>query len=88
VTTPDSFILASLGPAEAKALITGLSDTSAGAHITTQSVDYVPQPRRQLRVLDLVKASTTTLDVVEFARQTASTNAAAEVAEAISTTTG
>jgi hypothetical protein len=28
--------------AEVKALITGLSDTSSGAFITNQSVDYVP----------------------------------------------
>ena len=42
---------------EAKALITGLSDTSGGAFVTNQSVDYVPQPRRRLRVLDLVRVA-------------------------------
>ncbi len=74
--------------AEVKALITGVSDTSAGAFVTNDRGTYVPQPRRRLRVLDLVRSSETSVDAVEFARQTTFTNVAAEVAEATSTTTG
>jgi HK97 family phage major capsid protein len=73
---------------EAKALITGLSDTSAGSFVTNKSGDYVPQPRRRLRVLDLVRLGETDVDAVEFARQTSFTNVAVEVAEATSSTTG
>jgi HK97 family phage major capsid protein len=74
--------------AEVKALITGLSDPSAGAFITNQSVDYIPQPRRRLRILDLVRVSSTSVDAVEYARQTTFTNSAAEVLEATNLTTG
>ena len=73
---------------EAKALITGLSDTSAGSFITNKADAYAPQPKRRLRVLDLVRLGETDVDAVEFARQTTWTNTAAEVAEATSATTG
>ena len=74
--------------AEVKALITGVSDTSAGAFVTNQPGGYVPQPRRRLRILDLVRLGDTTVDAVEYARQTTFTNAAAEVAEATATNDG
>jgi Phage capsid family len=74
--------------AEVKALITGLSDTSAGAHITQEPAEYAPQPRRRLRILDLVNTAETTVDAIEYARQTTFTNVAVETAEATSTTTG
>ena len=75
------------GP-EAKALIAAVSDTSAGAFITSMPGGYVPQPQRRLRILDLVRLFDTDVDAIEFARQTAFTNTAAAVAEATSTTTG
>lgn len=43
--------LVKAGPREFKALITGASDTSAGAHITNARVELAPQPRRRLRIL-------------------------------------
>ena len=80
--------LSMLDGAEAKALIAAVSDTSAGAFITSQPGGYVPQPQRRLRILDLVRLYDTDVDAIEFARQTAFTNTAAAVAEATSTTTG
>lgn len=74
--------------AELKALITGLSDTSAGAFVDYERVGYVPAPRRQRRILDLVTTGQTMSDQVKFARQTTFTNVAAEVAEATTTSTG
>jgi HK97 family phage major capsid protein len=74
--------------AQVKALITATSDTSAGAFITNESGQYTPQPQRRLRILDLVRLGETSVDAVEFARQTTFTNTAAEVAEATSTVTG
>ena len=74
--------------AEVKALITAVSDTSVGAFISNQRAEYTPQPRRRLRVLDLIRLSETSVDAIEYARQTTFTNAAVEVAEATSTTTG
>jgi HK97 family phage major capsid protein len=73
---------------EFKALITGLSDTSGGAMIDADRVGYVPQPRRPRSILDLITVGTTDSDAVEYARQTAFTNAAAEVAEATSAADG
>lgn len=74
--------------AELKALITGLSDTSAGAFITNERVGYVAQPRRMTKVLDLVTIGSTGSDTVEYARQTAFTNVAAETPEATVVTDG
>jgi Phage capsid family len=74
--------------AETKALITGVSDTSAGAFITQEPGEFAPQPRRRLRILDLVRSYETSVDAIEYARQTTFTNVAAEVAEATSATTG
>lgn len=74
--------------AELKALITGVSDTSAGAFVDYERVGYVAAPRRQRRILDLVTTGQTGSDQVKFARQTTFTNVAAEVAEATTTSTG
>lgn len=73
---------------EAKALITGVSDTSAGAFVDADRLGYVGAPRRQRRILDLVTTGTTMSDQVKYARQTTFTNVAAEVAEATTTDTG
>lgn len=70
------------------ALITGVSDTSGGAFITNDRVGYVPQPRRMLKVLDLITLGETDSDTVEYARQTTFTNVAAETAEATTTSDG
>lgn len=82
------FLGKGLDAMETKALITGLSDTSAGAFITNQRVGFVPDPQRRRSVLDLLTVGTTGVDAVEYARQTAFTNAAAQVPEATATTTG
>jgi hypothetical protein len=73
---------------QTKALVTGVSDTSAGAHITNDRAPVVMQPRRRLQVLDLVRVGETNEDAVEYARQSTFTNAADVVVEATSTTTG
>jgi HK97 family phage major capsid protein len=80
--------LAEMTTNEVKALITGVSDTSAGAFITNDRQGYVPQPRRVSRIVDLITMGETTADAIEYARQTTFTNVAVEVAEASSTTTG
>jgi HK97 family phage major capsid protein len=80
--------LAEMTIQEAKALITGVSDTSAGAFITNDRQAYVAQPRRQARIIDLVTVGETSVDAIEYARQTAFTNVAVETAEATATTTG
>lgn len=80
--------LGEIGRAEFKALITGLSDTSAGAFIDSDRKPYVAQPQRMPGLLDLLLVGETNSDVVTFARQTTYTNAAAEVAEATATDTG
>ena len=69
-TTPSSSCLRTWRGAarqrrEVKALITGLSDTSAGSFVTNQSVEYFPQPRRRLRVLDLCGGELHDVDAVE-----------------------
>jgi hypothetical protein len=81
-------LLAQANGTETKTLITGLSDTSGGAHVTNMAAEYMPQPRRRLSILDLVRTSPTDVDAIEYARQTTFTNTAAEVAEATSLTTG
>lgn len=74
--------------AELKTLVTGVSDTSAGAFIDYERVGYVPQPRRPRRILDLITTGQTMSDQVKYARQTTFTNVAAETAEATTTATG
>ena len=80
--------LAKLTVGEQKALITGVSDTSAGAFITNDRQSYVAQPRRASRVVNMVTMGETSVDAIEYARQTTFTNVAAETAEATATTTG
>jgi HK97 family phage major capsid protein len=80
--------LAEMTLPEVKALITGVSDTSAGAFITNQRLGYVQQPRRMSRIVNLITMGETSVDAIEYARQTTFTNVAVEVAEATSTTTG
>lgn len=70
-----------------KALITGDSDTSAGAFVETDYTGiYESLGRRPLVLRDLVTKLTTTSDLVEFVRQTAHVSQAAPVQEANVTT--
>lgn len=66
-----------------KTLLTGASDTSAGAFVETDYTGiYEPLGRRELTLRDLISVRQTGSDTVEFVRQTARTNAAAPTAEA------
>lgn len=80
--------LAQMDRDEFKTLLTGVSDTSGGAFVQNDIKPYVPQPRRMTRILDLVTTGSTNSDTVEYVRQSAFTNVAAETAEATATTTG
>ena len=72
---------------EAKALITGLSDSSAGAFITNQRVGFVRAGYREARLLDLLTVGTTDADAVEYAREDTPVLNAAETPEATSSAT-
>jgi HK97 family phage major capsid protein len=65
-----------------KALLTGASDTSAGALVVPDRAAFVDTPYRQLTIRDLVTNGSTGSDAVEFVRETSRTNAAAPVSEA------
>jgi HK97 family phage major capsid protein len=72
-------------PGGIKALVTGSSDTSAGAAIP--SFEFYPSPQtgfyaRPLTIRDLVTNGTTEADSIEYAIEGTFTNAAAPVAEA------
>ncbi len=70
-----------------KDLVTGSSDTSAGAFVQTDYTGiYEPLGRYPTTVLDLVARRSTTSDLVEFVRQTTKVQQAAPVAEANVTT--
>jgi len=70
-------------PMGVKALITGASDTSAGAWVSNDVQDiYEGLGRRELTVRDLISVRQTESDTVEYVRQTAQLTAAAPVAEA------
>lgn len=76
-------------PFERKAVITGLSDTSAGAFIQNDVTGiYVPMGRKPLTILDLISVRSTNSDMVEFVQQTAQVTQAAAVAEATSLSDG
>lgn len=67
----------------AKALITGASDTSAGAMVFNDvQAGITMLGRRPLGIRDIITVGQTTSDTVEFVRVTAETNNAAPVAEA------
>lgn len=64
-------------------LLTGASETSAGAFVTTeQSGIYETVGRRPISLLDVISRRTTSSDTVDFVRMTSRTNNAAPVAEA------
>jgi HK97 family phage major capsid protein len=74
-------------PVGYKSLVTGTSDTSAGAWVTN---DFLGQRvgldlfQRPLRLRDVVTNGTTSSDTIEYVRITSTTNSAAPVAEATS----
>lgn len=75
----------------AKALLTGTSDTSAGAFVQNDSLGLqvgMDAFQRPLTLRDLVTPGTTTSDTVEYVRITSTTNAAVPVAEATTTSNG
>lgn len=68
-----------------KSLVTGASDTSAGAFVTNDMRGLqvaLEAFQRPLRIRDVVTNGTTTSDTVEYVRVTSTTNNAAPVAEA------
>lgn len=70
-------------PVEVKALLTGLSEVSAGAFvIPDQTGIYEPLGRYALNVLGLIARTTTGSDTFEWVRQTRHSQEAAPVAEA------
>ena len=77
-----------LDRAELKALITGLSDTSAGAFITSDRIGFVQAGYRPPSILNLVTVGNTDSDAVEYAREDTPVLNAAETAEATALTDG
>lgn len=70
-------------PVQFKDVLTGASDTSGGAFVSTDVTGiYEGLGRRPLTLRDLVSNRQTGSDTVEFVRQTTGSNAAAPVAEA------
>ncbi|MCD9196069.1 phage major capsid protein [Streptomyces albireticuli] len=73
------------GLAGFKSLVTGASDTSAGAFVVNDQLGLqvgLSAFQRPLRVRDVVTQGTTTSDTVDYVRMTSITNNAAPVAEA------
>jgi HK97 family phage major capsid protein len=87
-------VLRSLRAQGAKDLVTGSSDTSAGAFVETDYRGiYEPLGRYALNILNLISRRETTSDLVEFVRQTtrvqeASPTQEANVTDSDSTATG
>lgn len=72
-----------------KTLVTGVSDTQAGALVyNDQTSIVVPSPFRPFTLLDLITIGQTSSDTVEYVRVTGYTNNAAPVAEATATSGG
>ncbi|MEU1284913.1 phage major capsid protein [Kitasatospora sp. NPDC005856] len=75
-------------PVGFKTLVTGASDTSAGAWVVNDNIGQqvgLDAFQRPLTLRDVVTPGTTTSDTVEYVRLTSVTNAAAPVAEATAT---
>jgi HK97 family phage major capsid protein len=76
-------------PVGFKSLVTGSSDTSAGAWVVNDNIGQqvgLDAFQRPLTLRDVVTQGRTTSDTVEYVRLTGITNAAAPVAEATATT--
>jgi HK97 family phage major capsid protein len=80
-------VKALLNNAELKTLITGLSDTSAGAFVRNDRLAGLVSLLTQTPVVtDLITVGETDSDAVEYVKQDSFTNAAAETAEATAVT--
>jgi HK97 family phage major capsid protein len=73
---------------DVKALITGTSDTSAGAFVRRDYDTTVSLPFRELNIRDIITVGQTDSDLVEFVRHVSRDNAAAPVAEATAASGG
>ncbi|MFI2577704.1 phage major capsid protein [Streptomyces rochei] len=74
-------------PFGAKALVTGVSDTSAGALVVNDNIGLqvgLDAFKRPLNLLDIITKGNTTSDAIEYVRVTSITNNAAPVPEATS----
>ncbi len=70
-------------------VVTGLSDTLAGAFVwPEQDPRFIDLPFRRFTVLDAVNKTTTDSDAIEYVEETSHTNAAAATLEATSGSTG
>lgn len=85
INTPRVELNASLKELGQKALITGLSDTSAGAFVRTQYMSDIALPYRELSLRDVVTVGRVNSDAIEYARAVSVDNQAATVAEATAT---
>lgn len=88
INTPRVELNVGLKELERKALITGLSDTSAGAMVQTQYFPTVDLPYRELSIRDIITVGQVSTDAIEYARVTGYTNNAATVSEATATAGG
>jgi HK97 family phage major capsid protein len=88
INTPKVELKAGLKDLQQKALITGLSDTSAGAFVRTSYMDDIALPYRELSLRDVITVGRVNSDAIEYARATGTTNNAATVAEATATSGG
>lgn len=86
INTPRVELQAGIKELARKALITGLSDASAGAFVRTSYMADVSLPFRELSLRDVITVGQVSSDAIEYARQVSLTNAAATVAEATATT--
>jgi HK97 family phage major capsid protein len=86
---PDSAKGLNSPPVQIKSVITGLSDTSAGALIVNDRFsDVTTFLRRELSMRDIVTVATTGSDAIDWVTINAETNNAAVVAEATSQSDG
>jgi HK97 family phage major capsid protein len=88
INTPKVELNAGLKDMAQKALITGLSDTSAGAFVRTSYMNDISLPYRELSLRDVITVGRVNSDAIEYARATSVTNNAATVAEATATSGG
>lgn len=83
----ESFKVGESPAMEVKALVTGLSATSAGAMVRRDYASLVDFPFRPLTVRDVITIGRTGSDLIEFPRVVSYTSAAAATAEATATGT-
>jgi HK97 family phage major capsid protein len=86
---PDGVVINS-GRVSVKTLITGGSDTSAGAFVVNDNIGLqvgLELFQRPLTVVDALTKSTTASDTVEYVKMTSTTNNASTVAESTTTAT-